>query len=68
MSATNSSPASRRTIWQWVFGCGLDQSLVTVWVTEIGKYDQGQTETETKVMLGRYTVLRWSRIYTPATD
>jgi hypothetical protein len=66
MSNPNTSPAPRRTFLQWLFRCGLGNNLVTIWVSEVGQYAHGQTETETKIMLGRYTVLRWTKFYTPA--
>ncbi|KXK67247.1 hypothetical protein BC89_33385, partial [Pseudomonas monteilii] len=60
MSTTQLPEApSRRTLLQRLFGAGLGQNLISVWVTEIGNYAFGQVVTETKVKLGRYTVLQW---------
>jgi hypothetical protein len=43
----------------------LADNLITVWVEVVGRYADGQVETETKIQLGRYTVLRLTRFYTP---
>ena len=55
----------RRTLLQRLFRAGLGNNLITVWVEVVGRYGDGQVETETKIQLGRYTVLRWTRYYTP---
>jgi hypothetical protein len=56
----------RRTLIQRLFRAGLGRNLITIWVEEKGVYGLGQIETETRVQLGRFTVLRWSRFFTPA--
>lgn len=58
----------RRTLLQRLFGAGLGQNLISVWVTEIGNYAFGQVITETKVKLGRYTVLQWKTYKTADLD
>lgn len=63
MGDKHTSP--RRTLLQRFFRAGLGQNLICIWVQEKGRYSLGQIETESKLMLGRYTVLRWSRFYTP---
>ncbi|MBA1203592.1 hypothetical protein G7009_17865 [Pseudomonas capeferrum] len=69
MSTTQLPEASpRRTLLQRIFGAGLGQNLISVWVTEIGNYAFGQVVTETKVKLGRYTVLHWKTYRTPDLD
>lgn len=68
MSAMQTNETPRRSLLHRLFGCGLGSNLITIWETEIGRYSHGQIETETKIMLGRYTVLRWTRFFTPAID
>lgn len=63
-TAKPDAPA-RRTVLQWLFRAGLGENLISVWVNEIGTYCFGQVITETKVKLGRYTVLRWTTYRTP---
>ncbi|MBW5463687.1 hypothetical protein GOY11_21135 [Pseudomonas aeruginosa] len=55
----------RRPLLHRLFRAGLGRNLITVWVEEKGRHAFGQVETETRVYLGRYVVLRWSRFYTP---
>lgn len=57
-----------RTLLQRLFGAGIGQNLIKVWVTETGSYAFGQVVTETKVKLGRYTVLQWKTYRTPDLD
>ncbi|ESW38377.1 hypothetical protein [Pseudomonas taiwanensis] len=59
---------TRRTLLQRLFGVGLGQNLISVWVTEVGNYAFGQVVTETKVKLGRYTLLQWKTYRTPELD
>lgn len=58
----------RRTLLQRLFGAGLGQNLFSVWVTEVGNYAFGQVVTETKVKLGRYTLVQWTTYRTPELD
>lgn len=58
----------QRTLMQRLFRAGLGENLISVWVTETGTYSLGQVVTETKVKLGRYTVLSWTTYRTPDLD
>lgn len=58
----------RRPLLHRLFRAGLGRNLITVWVEEKGRYALGQVETETRLKVGRYTVLRWSRFYTPVIE
>lgn len=53
----------RRTFLQWLFRSGLGRPLINLWVTE-HEYGHGQRITESRLKLGRYTVLHWERIRT----
>lgn len=53
----------RRTLLQRLFRGGLGRPLVNLWVTERACGD-GQRITESRLKLGRYTVLHWERIHT----
>ncbi len=53
----------RRTFLQRLFRGGLGRPLVNLWVTE-RTCGYGQRITETRLNLGRYTVLHWESIYT----
>jgi hypothetical protein len=53
---------------KWIkklFRCPQDRSLILVWREEISRNAGGQIESNTKISVGRYTVLRWSSISTP---
>lgn len=53
--------APRRTLLQRLFGGGLGRPLINLWVEErVGEY--GQRHVETRLKLGRHTVLRWECI------
>lgn len=52
-----------RTFLQWIFRCGLGRPLVNLWI-ETREVSCGQRITDTKLNLGRYTVLRWQSITT----
>lgn len=53
----------RRTLLQRLFRGGLERPLVNLWV-EVSHCNDGQTVTDTRLKLGRYTVLRWETIKT----
>lgn len=53
----------KRTLLQRLFRGGLGRPLVNLWIETRGNGD-GQTTTDTKLNLGRYTVLRWQSIKT----
>ena len=57
------TPAPRRTFLQWLFRGGLGRPLVNLWV-EVRSNGDGQRTTDTRLNLGRYTVLRWQSIKT----
>lgn len=65
MSAAPNPDVHKRTLLQRLFRCGLGQNLISVWVDVKGEYAHGQTITETRVKLGRYTVARWTTVRTP---
>ena len=53
----------KRTLLQRLFRGGLGRPLINLWVEErTGGY--GQRTINTKLKLGRYTILRWERIHT----
>ena len=58
MATVNTVP--RRTFLQRLFRGGLGRPLVNLWV-EVRSYGGYQHVTETKLKLGRYTVLRWEK-------
>lgn len=45
--------------------CPKDRALIMVWRQVIGEYALGQTQTITKISVGRYVVLKWTTFYTP---
>lgn len=58
---TTTETPSRRTFLQWLFRGGLGRPLVNLWV-EARSYGGYQRITETRLKLGRYTLLRWEKI------
>jgi hypothetical protein len=58
------TPAPRRTFLQWLFRGGLGRPLVNLWVEERSHGGGHQRTTDTRLNLGRYTLLRWQRITT----
>lgn len=56
-------PAPRRTFLQWLFRGGLGRPLINLWIETRGG-GGGQLTTDTRLNLGRYTVLRWQSIKT----
>lgn len=53
---------------KWIkklFRCPQDRSLILVWREETHRNSGGQIESSTKISVGRYTVLRWTTIFTP---
>lgn len=54
---------SKRTLLQRLFRGGLGRPLINLWV-EDRACGAGQRITDTKLKLGRYTVLHWERIHT----
>jgi hypothetical protein len=61
MAMTDAPPS--RTFLQRLFRGGLGRPLVNLWIeTRGGGY--GQRTTDTKLNLGRYTLLRWQSITT----
>lgn len=56
-------PVPRRTLMQRLFRGGLGRPLVNLWV-ETRQCHDSQRITDTRLMLGRYTVLRWETIRT----
>lgn len=53
----------KRTLLQRLFRGGLGRPLVNLWI-ETRDCCDGQRITDTKLNLGRYTVLRWQSIRT----
>lgn len=49
---------------KWIFRCPKHRSLLLVWREATGEYGLGQTETLTKIYIGRYILLRWTTIHT----
>lgn len=62
MSATQAEKPPRRTLLQRLFRGGLERPLINLWIETRG--DSDQITTDTKLNLGRYTVLRWQSIKT----
>jgi hypothetical protein len=53
---------------KWIkklFSCPPDRNLILVWREETDILGSRQVHTDTKVMLGRHTVLCWTTIYSP---
>ncbi|HFZ8524833.1 hypothetical protein ACSZNZ_22935 [Aeromonas caviae] len=48
-----------------LFRCPLDRDLIMVWREVTGEYAFGQTETATKIYIGRYVVMRWTTFHRP---
>lgn len=63
MSATQEAKPPKRPLLQRLFRGGLGRPLINMWVEERTCGD-GQRITNTKLNLGRYTVLHWERINT----
>lgn len=63
MSATQTEKPPKRTLLQRLFRGGLGRPLINLWVEE-STYAHGQRHTETRLKLGRYTVLHWESIKT----
>lgn len=55
--------APRRTLLQRLFRGGLGRPLISLWV-EVRNNSDEQRTTDTRLKLGRYTVLRWETITT----
>lgn len=53
----------KRTLLQRLFRGGLGRPLINLWVME-STAGYGQRHTETRLKLGRYTVLHWESIKT----
>jgi hypothetical protein len=62
MSATQPEKPLKRTLLQRLFRGGLGRPLINLWIETSG--DADQITTDTKLNLGRYTVLRWQSIKT----
>ncbi len=61
-----STEKTKRPLLHRLFKAGLGQeTLITVWITEKDEYAHGQTERETKIKIGRYTLLAWRTFHTP---
>lgn len=63
MSDVQTMAPTKRTLLQRLFRGGLGRPLVNMWV-ETRACGYGQRITDTKLNLGRYTVLRWQSIRT----
>lgn len=57
------SETTKRTLLQRLFRGGLGRPLVNLWI-ETRECGYGQRITDTKLNLGRYTVLQWQSIRT----
>lgn len=55
--------APRRTLLQRLFRGGLGRPLINLWV-EVRTNSDEQRTTNTRLKLGRYTMLRWETITT----
>lgn len=53
----------KRTLLQRLFRGGLGRPLINLWVEERGN-NESQRTINTKLKLGRYTILHWERIHT----
>lgn len=62
MSCAQSEKPIKRTLLQRLFQGGLGRPLINLWIETRG--DSDQITTDTKLNLGRYTVLRWQSIKT----
>jgi hypothetical protein len=54
---------------EWIkklFSCPQDRNLILVWREDTDVFGGNQVHTDTKIMLGRYTVLCWTTIHTRA--
>jgi len=63
MSTTPVEKPLKRTLLQRLFRGGLGRPLINLWVEE-QTAGFGQRHTETRLKLGRYTVLHWESIKT----
>jgi hypothetical protein len=54
---------ARRTLLQRIFRGGIGRPLINLWVTE-KTTGCGQRTIDTRLNLGRYTMLHWERIHT----
>lgn len=63
MSASHKAKPPKRTLLQRLFRGGLGRPLVNLWIEKRHNGD-GQFTIDTKLNLGRYTVLRWQSIKT----
>lgn len=63
MSAAQADKPIKRTLLQRLFRGGLGRPLINLWVVE-RTAGYGQRITETRLKLGRYTVLHWESIKT----
>ena len=63
MSTATIAAPPKRTLLQRLFRGGLGRPLINLWVEE-RTCGYGQRITDTKLKLGRYTVLHWERIHT----
>lgn len=63
MSTTQAEKPLKRTLLQRLFRGGLGRPLVNLWVEERTNGD-GQRTINTKLNLGRYTILHWECIRT----
>lgn len=63
MSTNQTEAPPKRTLLQRLFRGGLGRPLVNLWV-ETRDINESQRVTDTKLKLGRYTVLHWESIKT----
>lgn len=45
--------------------CPADRDLILVWSEVVGEYGLGQTHTATRIYIGRYVALRWTKVHMP---
>lgn len=62
MNATSTANPPKRTLLQRLFRGGLGRPLINLWVEERAN-NHGQRTINTKLNLGRYTVLHWEVIH-----
>lgn len=62
MNTNQTEAPPKRTLLQRLFRGGLGRPLINLWIETSG--DSDQITTDTKLNLGRYTVLRWQSIKT----
>lgn len=63
MKTSQTEKPLKRTLLQRLFRGGLGRPLVNLWV-ETRDINESQRVTDTKLKLGRYTVLHWESIKT----